>query len=146
MHDSDQPLTGRAGQSALEIATPSSPGYDGGAHFRRYACQSCKKSAGIKVLVNNTIRDHRSSKQIISSKLFKTKNVKMTKCTAELAVAIDATVCMVWQRNRQRSLPQEAQATSQPIFKPKRPKSSSRGPVLWKDEETDSAGTSLGGF
>jgi hypothetical protein len=39
-----------------------------------------------------------------------------------------------------------AQATSQPIFEPKRLKSSPQGRFLWKDEETDSAGASLGGF
>jgi hypothetical protein len=51
-------LTGRASQSALEAATPSSPGSDGGAHFRRYARQGCKKSVGIKLLVNNTFGDN----------------------------------------------------------------------------------------
>jgi hypothetical protein len=40
----------------------------------------------------------------------------------------------------------KAQATSRPIFKPKRPKSSPQSWFLWKDEETDYAGASLGGF
>jgi hypothetical protein len=51
-------LTGRPSQSALEAATPSSPGYNGGVRFRRYSRQGCKKSAGIKLLVNNTFRDN----------------------------------------------------------------------------------------
>jgi hypothetical protein len=40
----------------------------------------------------------------------------------------------------------KAQATSQLIFKLKRQKSSPQGRFLWKDEETDSAGASIGGF
>jgi hypothetical protein len=51
-------LTGRASQSALEATTPSSPGYDGGAHFHLYAHQGCKKSAGMKLLVNNMFGDN----------------------------------------------------------------------------------------
>jgi hypothetical protein len=50
-------LTGRASQSALEAATPSGPGYDGGTHFHRRARQGCQKSARIKMLVNNTYGD-----------------------------------------------------------------------------------------
>ncbi len=34
-------LTGRARQSALEAANPSSPGYDGSAHFHHRARQGC---------------------------------------------------------------------------------------------------------
>jgi hypothetical protein len=48
-------LTGRAGQSALEAAAPSSPGYDEGAHFRCHARQGCQKSARIKLLVDNML-------------------------------------------------------------------------------------------
>jgi hypothetical protein len=51
-------LTGRASQSSLEATTPSSPGYDGGAHFRLYGHQGCKKSAGIELLVNNMFGDN----------------------------------------------------------------------------------------
>jgi hypothetical protein len=40
----------------------------------------------------------------------------------------------------------KAQAMSQPIFKPKRLKSLPQDRFLWKDEETDSAIASLGGF
>jgi hypothetical protein len=61
-------LTGRAGQSTLDPATPSSPGYNGGAHFCRYARQGCKKSAGIKLLVHNTFGDNIMS--IIESNFF----------------------------------------------------------------------------
>jgi hypothetical protein len=50
-------LTGRASKSALEAATPSSPGYDGGAHFQRRARQGCQKSARIEMLVDNTYGD-----------------------------------------------------------------------------------------
>jgi hypothetical protein len=46
-------LTGRASQSAVKTATPSSPDYDGGEHFHRRACQGCQKSARIKLLVDN---------------------------------------------------------------------------------------------
>ncbi len=47
-------FTGRASQSTLEAATPSSPGYDGGALFHRRARQGCQKLARIKMLVDNT--------------------------------------------------------------------------------------------
>jgi hypothetical protein len=50
-------LTGRASQSALEAATPSSPGNDGGAHFHRCARQGCQKSARITMLVDNMYGD-----------------------------------------------------------------------------------------
>jgi hypothetical protein len=50
-------LTGRASQSALEAATPSNPGYDGGAHFHRRARQGCQKSARFKMLVDNMYGD-----------------------------------------------------------------------------------------
>ncbi len=50
-------LIGRASQSALKAATPSSPGYDGGTHFHRRARQGCQKSARIKMLVVNTYGD-----------------------------------------------------------------------------------------
>jgi hypothetical protein len=55
-HGSDQPFN-RQSQSALEAATPSSPGYDGGAHFHRRARQGCQKSVRIKILVDNTYGD-----------------------------------------------------------------------------------------
>jgi hypothetical protein len=48
-------LTGRASQSALEAATPSSPGFDGGVFFHhRCARQGCEKSTRIKMLVDST--------------------------------------------------------------------------------------------
>jgi hypothetical protein len=50
-------LSGRAGQRTLKTATPSSPGYDGGAHFRRRARQGRKKAMRIKILVNNMYGD-----------------------------------------------------------------------------------------
>jgi hypothetical protein len=50
-------LAGRASQSALESATPSSPGYDGGARFHRRAHKGCQKSARIKMFVDNTYGD-----------------------------------------------------------------------------------------
>jgi hypothetical protein len=50
-------LTGKASQSALETATSPSQGYDGVAHFRHGAHQSCKKSARTKFFVNNTFGD-----------------------------------------------------------------------------------------
>jgi hypothetical protein len=51
-------LTGRAGQSTLGTATPSSPGNDGDAHFRYRAQQGCKKKlTRIKLLVNDIFRE-----------------------------------------------------------------------------------------
>jgi hypothetical protein len=47
-------LIGRVSQSALEAATPSRLGCDGGAHFHRRARQGCQKSARIKTFVDNT--------------------------------------------------------------------------------------------
>ncbi len=41
---------------------------------------------------------------------------------------------------------EKALAMSQPIFKPKSSILSSQGQFLWKDEETDSAGTSFQDF
>jgi hypothetical protein len=57
--------------------------------------QSCKKSARIKLLVDNTYGDKtcRSLKQIASSKLFKTKKMtKMAKRTADVMVSIAAEI------------------------------------------------------
>jgi hypothetical protein len=48
-------LPGRARQSALEAATPSSPGDDEGVHFHHRARQGCQKSARIKLLVDNML-------------------------------------------------------------------------------------------
>jgi hypothetical protein len=72
---------------------PSSPGYDGGVHFRRRVRQGCKKMARIKMLVNKTFgaRPCGSFKQILLSELLKTKKAKMTKTTADIVVAIAAT-------------------------------------------------------
>jgi hypothetical protein len=50
-------LTGRANKSALETTAPSSLRYDEGAHFHCLALQSCKKSARIKLLADNTFGD-----------------------------------------------------------------------------------------
>jgi hypothetical protein len=50
-------LTSRAGQSILENHYPSSPGYNGGTHFRRCAHQGCKKLARKKLMVINTFGD-----------------------------------------------------------------------------------------
>jgi hypothetical protein len=50
-------LTDRTSESALEAATPSHPGYDGGAHFHCRARQGCQKSARIKMLVDNAYGD-----------------------------------------------------------------------------------------
>jgi hypothetical protein len=47
-------LAGRAGQSALYTATTSNPQYDRGAGIHRHTRQGCKKSAKIKLLVDNT--------------------------------------------------------------------------------------------
>ncbi len=72
-------LTGRASQNTLEAATLSSPGYDGGAHFHRRACQGCQKSARIKLLVDNMLGE--KAKSIIQSNFIKiaVKDEKMTK-------------------------------------------------------------------
>jgi hypothetical protein len=48
-------LTARACQSALEAATPSSPGDDGSAHFHHRTRQGRQKSARIKPLVDNML-------------------------------------------------------------------------------------------
>jgi hypothetical protein len=45
-----------------------------GAPFHFCARQGCKKSAGIKLLVDNLMRTRQSLKQIVSSKLLKMKN------------------------------------------------------------------------
>jgi hypothetical protein len=91
--------TGRDGQRTLKTTAPSSPCYDGGAHFRRHVRMNCKKMARIKMLVNKTFgaRQCRSFKQILSSELLKTKKAKMTKTTANIVVAIAATLCKVQQ-------------------------------------------------
>jgi hypothetical protein len=71
----------------------------------------------------------------------------MTKTAAEFAVAVVAAVRLVWRRNRQCSLPQEGSGYVPADFQAKKkPKSSPQGQFLWKDEETDSAGASIGGF
>jgi hypothetical protein len=117
-------LTGRASQSALEAATPSSPGYDGGAHFHRRARQGCQKSARIKMLVDNTYGDKILSMIQIDFIIRAVKDKKRPKWQK-------------WPPNSQLpSLPpyawsggktadaaslKKAQATSNPIFKPKRP-------------------------
>jgi hypothetical protein len=62
-------LTGRASQSAFEAVTPSSPGYDGGVHFHRRACQGCQKSERIKLLVDNMLGEKEMS--IIQTNLIK---------------------------------------------------------------------------
>jgi hypothetical protein len=72
-------LTGRSSQSALEAATPSSPGYDGGAHFHHRARQGCQKSARIKLLVDNMLGE--KAMLIIQANFIKIalKDEKMTK-------------------------------------------------------------------
>jgi hypothetical protein len=72
-------LTGRASQSALKAATPSSLGYDGGAHFHHRVGQSCQKSARIKLLVDNMLGEKAMS--IIQANFIKivVKDEKMTK-------------------------------------------------------------------
>jgi hypothetical protein len=70
----------------------------------------------------------------------------MTKRIAEFAIAIAATVCLVWRRNRRRSLPQEGSGYIPADFQAEKTKIITQGWFLWKDKETDSAGASLGGF
>ncbi len=70
-------LTGRAGQSALETATPSNLGYNRGTHFCRTKSQGCKKSTRIKMLVVNMFGDKTLS--IIQTN-FIIKDVNDEKC------------------------------------------------------------------
>ncbi len=77
--------------TALGTATPSSPSNDRGAHFCRCTRQSCKKSARIKVLVDNTHGDKTVS--IIQTyciiKVVKDKKItKMKKRTADVVIAV----------------------------------------------------------
>jgi hypothetical protein len=73
-------LIGRASQSALETATPSRSGYDGGAHFHRRARQGCQKSARIKTLVDNTYGDKTLSIIQIDFIIRAFKDEKRPKC------------------------------------------------------------------
>jgi hypothetical protein len=68
------------------------------------------------------------------------------KTAAEFAVAVVAAIRLVWRQNRQRSLPQEGSGYVPADFQAEKTKSLPQGRFLWKDEETDSAGTSIGGF
>ncbi len=83
--------------------------------------------------------------------MVKTKNVKVTKSTANVAVAIVAlAIVALYARSGGKTANaasvKKVQATSQPIFKPKRPISSPQGRFLWKDEETDSDSASFRDF
>ncbi len=88
------PLICRAGQSALEAATPSSAGYDWGAYFPHRACQGCQKSVRIKLLVDNMLGE--KVMFIIQTNFIKIAvkdgNVETTKKTADIMVAVPAAV------------------------------------------------------
>jgi hypothetical protein len=53
----------------------------------------------------------------------------MTKRTAEFAVAVIAAVCLLWQRNRQCSLPQEGSGYVPANFQAEKTKIIAPGPV-----------------
>ncbi len=72
-------LTSRAGQSALETATPSSLGYDRGAHFCRHMYEGCKKSVRIKLLVDNLFGNKTLSITQINCIIKAVNEEKMTK-------------------------------------------------------------------
>ncbi len=123
-------LTGRSSQSALEVATPSSPGYDGGAHFHRRARQGCQKSARIKLMVGNMLGEKAMS--IIQANFIKiaVKDEKMTKRRKSPPTSGFSSPPLYSKSGGETvnaASITKALATSQPIFKPIRLISSSQG-------------------
>jgi hypothetical protein len=53
----DQLFSLKSQSKQLKTTTTYGPSYDGGAHFHRCTYQGSKKSAGTKLLVNNTFED-----------------------------------------------------------------------------------------
>jgi hypothetical protein len=70
---------GRAGQSALETTIPSSPSYDGGAHFCCLVRQGCQNSARIKLLVVNMLENKTLSIILTNFIIIDVKDEKMPK-------------------------------------------------------------------
>ncbi len=142
-------LTGRASQSALEAATPSNPGYDGGALFQRRTRQGCQKSARIKLLVDNMLGE---TAMLIIQMNFTKRAVKDKKTTKRRKSPPTSWLPSppLYGKSGGKTVNtasfKKALATSQPIFKPKSPKSSSQDRFLWRGEETDSTGTSFWDF
>jgi hypothetical protein len=136
-------LTGRAGQSALEAATPSSPGYDEGAYFRRCARQGCQKSARIKLLVDNMLGEKTMLIIQTSFTNIAVKDEKMPKRRKRPPMPWLPSP-PVYSKSGGETVDassfKKALARSQPIFKLKSPISSSQGRFLWKGKETNSAG------
>ncbi len=98
--------TSRAGQSALKTATPSSPGYDGGAHFLRRAHQGSKKLARIKILVDDMYGDKTLSIIQTNPIIRAVKDEKRPiwqKKAADVIVAISAALFYVWWQNHRCS-------------------------------------------
>ncbi len=123
-------LTSRASQCALEAATPSSPGYDGGAHFHRCARQGCQKSARIKLLVNNMLGEKAMS--IIQTNFIKIavkdeKTTKRRKSPPTSWLPSPPLYSKSGGETVNAASIMKALATSQPIFKLIRLISSSQG-------------------
>jgi hypothetical protein len=123
-------LTGRSSQSALEVATPSSPGYDGSVHFHRRVRQGCQKSARIKLLVDYMLGEKAMS--IIQANFIKiaVKDEKMTKRQKSPPTSWLPSPPLYSKSGGKtvNAAPiTKALATSQPIFKPIRLISLSQG-------------------
>jgi hypothetical protein len=113
------------------------------------ARQGCQKSARIKMFVDNTYGDKILSIIQIDFITIAVKDEKRPKWRKRPPNSwLLSSPPYAWSGGETADAVslKKAQATSQLIFKPKRPKSSPQGRFLWKDEETDSAGTSIGGF
>jgi hypothetical protein len=142
-------LTGRAGQSALEAATPSSPGYDGGAHFCCRQHQGCQKLARIKLLVDNRLG--KKAMSVIQTNLIKTavKDDKTSKRRKRLPTSWLPSLPLYSKSSGKAANAasfKKALTTSQPIFRPKSLILSSQGRFLCRGEEMDSASTSFRDF
>jgi hypothetical protein len=126
-------LTGRASQSALEAATPSNPGYDRGALFHRRARQGCQKSARIKLLVNNMLGETAMSSiqmNFIKRAVKDEKTTKRRKSPPTSWLPSPPLYNKSGGETVNAASFKKALATSQPIFKPKSPISSSQDRFL----------------
>jgi hypothetical protein len=142
-------FTGRASQSAVEAATPSSPGYDGGAHFHRRARQGCKKSARLKLLVDNMPGEKKIS--IIQTNFIKiaVKDEETSKRRKRLPTS-QLPSPPLYSKSGGKTFNaasfKKVLTTSQPIFKPKCPISPSQGRFLRRGKELESTSASFWDF
>jgi hypothetical protein len=85
----------RAGQIVLNTSTPSSPSSDGGANFFRHACQGCKTSAVMKIVVNEYADNEEYIKELakfLQKSCSKIKTLKMTKTIADGNISVATAV------------------------------------------------------